>query len=87
MILFGLIGAWALVLMYVWLIATILASYLSDRKGYGERPGLASGLLLSLVGTVIWLIVPARPDSKWKTMGPVGRGASRGAKSEAEIDA
>jgi hypothetical protein len=74
MILFGLIGATALWLLYLWLVSTIAASYLSDRKGYGEKPGLASGLILSIVGTLVWLLVPARPDSKWKTIGPFGRG-------------
>jgi hypothetical protein len=79
--LFGLIGATALWLVYLWLLSAILASYLSDRKGYGERPGLASGLILSIVGTLIWLFVPARAESKWKTLGPVGRTkkAARGA--------
>jgi uncharacterized membrane protein YeaQ/YmgE (transglycosylase-associated protein family) len=74
MILFGLIGATALWLLYLWLISTIVASYLSDRKGYGEKPGLASGLILSIVGAIVWLLVPARPESKWKTIGPFGRG-------------
>jgi hypothetical protein len=74
MILFGLIGASALWLLYLWLVSTIAASYLSERKGYGEKPGLASGLILSIVGTLIWLLVPARADSKWKTVGPFGRG-------------
>jgi uncharacterized membrane protein YeaQ/YmgE (transglycosylase-associated protein family) len=76
MILFGLIGATALWLLYLWLISTIVASYLSDRKGYGEKPGLASGLILSIVGAIVWLIVPARANSKWKTIGPFGRGAN-----------
>jgi hypothetical protein len=74
MMLFGLIGATALWLLYLWLVSTIAASYLSERKGYGEKPGLASGLILSIVGTLIWLLVPARDDSKWKTVGPFGRG-------------
>ena len=42
------IGAKALYLLYAWLASAIVAAYLSDRKGYGERPGLASGLLLSV---------------------------------------
>jgi hypothetical protein len=71
---FALLGAAALWLLYVWLLAAILASYLSERKGYGEKLGLAFGLLLSLVGTLIWLVWPAKPDSKWKKIGPVGRG-------------
>ena len=47
------------VLMYLWLMSAIVASYLSDRKGYGDRPGLATGLILSILGTIIWLFVPA----------------------------
>ena len=66
-------GAWNLFWMYLWLVSTIIASYLSDRKGYGDRPGLATGLILSILGTIIWLVVPAKPDSKWKTLGPWGR--------------
>ncbi|MFL5404523.1 MAG: hypothetical protein ACJ79O_01520, partial [Myxococcales bacterium] len=61
MSLLALMGAKALLYMYIWLISTIVASWLSDRKGYGERPGLASGLILTFVGVIIWLIVPARP--------------------------
>jgi hypothetical protein len=74
MTLIALLGANALLWLYVWLISAALASYLSDRKGFGEKPGLASGLILSLIGVVIWLIVPAKPDSKWKVVGPVGQG-------------
>jgi hypothetical protein len=67
------IGATALWLMYAWLLAAIVGSYLSGRKGYGEKIGLASGLLLHVIGVVIWLVWPAKPDSKWKTVGPFGR--------------
>lgn len=66
-------GAWNLFWLYLWLVSAIAASYLSDRKGYGDRPGLASGLLLSVLGPIIWLVVPAKADSKWKTLGPWGR--------------
>ena len=76
MITFALMGAAALWLLYLWLVAAILASYLSERKGYGEKPGLATGLILSILGTIIWLIVPARRESKWKTIGAFGRGAN-----------
>jgi hypothetical protein len=76
---FALLGAAALWLLYAWLLSAILASYLSDRKGYGEKIGLAFGLLFTVVGTLIWLIWPAKPDSKWKVIGPVGR-----AKAEAD---
>jgi hypothetical protein len=72
--LFALIGAKALFWLYLWLVSTIVASYLSDRKGYGERPGLASGLCLTIVGAIVWLIIPPKPDSKWKTIGAFGRG-------------
>jgi hypothetical protein len=67
--------AWPLWLLFLWLAAAIVASYLSDRKGYGEKLGLAFGLLLSVVGTLIWLVWPAKPESKWKRIGPFGRGS------------
>ena len=73
MITFALMGAAALWLLYLWLVAAILASYLSERKGYGEKIGLAFGLFFSLLGTLAWLVWPARPESKWKKIGPVGR--------------
>jgi len=72
--LLALIGSAALWLMYAWLLSAIIASYLSERKGYGDKLGLAFGLLLSAVGTLIWVFWPARPDSKWKKIGPFGRG-------------
>jgi hypothetical protein len=59
--------------MYLWLASAMTASYISDRKGYGDRPGLATGLCLTIVGAIIWLLVPAKPDSKWKSLGPWGR--------------
>ena len=71
MIFFGLLGAAALWLLYGWLLAAIISSYLSARKGYGEKPGLASGLLLTFVGPLIWLVWPARRDSRWKQEGPI----------------
>jgi uncharacterized membrane protein len=67
------IGAWALFLMYAWLAAAIIAAYLANRKGYSERTGLASGLILHVIGVIIWLVVPAKSHSKWKTVGPFGR--------------
>ena len=68
----ALLHAKALYLTYAWLLSAIVASYLSHRKGYGERPGLASGLLLNVIGVVIWLVWPARSDSLWKTLGVFG---------------
>jgi hypothetical protein len=67
------IGAKALWLLYIWLASAIAASWLSNRKGYGERPGLATGLLLSVLAVMIWLVWPARPDSAWKTEGVLPR--------------
>ena len=69
----ALLGAKALYLTFAWLASAIAASWLSDRKGYGERPGLASGLLLNVVGVLVWLAWPAREDSRWKVHGPFGR--------------
>ena len=36
--------------------------------------GLAFGLLFSVIGTIIWVFWPAKPDSKWKKIGAFGRG-------------
>jgi len=59
------VGAKALYLLYAWLLSAIGASELSKRKGYGEKWGLGTGLILSVIGLVIWLIVPARENSQW----------------------
>jgi hypothetical protein len=75
--LLALIGVKALIYLYIWLISAIVASYLSERKGYGEKPGLATGLILTFVGAIVWLIVPAKAGSKWKTIGVLGRGDRR----------
>jgi hypothetical protein len=69
---FALIGSKALLLTYSWLASAIVAAYLSHRKGYGERPGLACGLLLNFVGIIVWLVYPPRQESLWKTVGPFG---------------
>jgi hypothetical protein len=80
----ALLGAKALYLLYAWLLSAIVCSYLARRKGYGERPGLAAGLLLSVIGVVIWLVWPAKPDSPWKLQGPIGRGEKTVAELRAE---
>ena len=54
------IGAWAFVALIVWLGSAWIASLISDRKGYGEKPGLGTGMLLSAIGVLIWLLIPAR---------------------------
>jgi hypothetical protein len=77
MIVFGLLGSAALWLLYSWLASAIAASYLSGRKGYGERVGLACGLLLNVIGVLIWLIVPPKAESLWKKVGVFGRGGSK----------
>jgi hypothetical protein len=74
MTVFALLGSTALWLLYSWLASAIAGSYLSGRKGYGERVGLASGLLLNVIGVIVWLIVPAKQESLWKKVGPFGRG-------------
>jgi hypothetical protein len=71
------LGVKALYLTYAWLISCVVASWLSDRKGYGERPGLATGLLLSAIAVLIWLVWPAKPDSRWKVQGAFRRGGGR----------
>jgi hypothetical protein len=65
------LGVKALYLTYIWLLSSVGASWLSDRKGYGERPGLITGLLLSLVGLIVWLVWPAKDDSRWKVQGAI----------------
>jgi hypothetical protein len=86
-IVFAALGAKALYLLYVWLGSAIVASYLSERKGYGSKLGLAFGLLLSAIGAVVWLLVPARADSRWKLQGPIGSGGKTVAEARAERDA
>ena len=65
MTIFAVIGVSALYLMYGWLLSAIIASFLSHKKGYGERIGLACGLLLSVVGVLIWAVMPSKPTSDW----------------------
>ena len=87
MTIYALLGAKALYLLYAWLASTIVASYLSERKGYGSRVGLASGMVLSVLGAVIWLLVPARADSRWKLQGMFGSGGKTVAEARAEREA
>ena len=65
------IGATGLYLLFIWLISSAAGAWIAERKGYGERVGLAFGLLLSAVGLVIVLILPGRPGSVWKREGPL----------------
>ena len=54
------IGATALYLLFAWLVSAATAAWLSERKGYGERLGLMLGLILSVPGLVIALLLPTR---------------------------
>jgi hypothetical protein len=67
------IGTTALYLLFIWLLSAALGSWLTERKGYGDRLGLAFGLLLSAVGLLIVLLLPGRPGSKWKLDGRLPR--------------
>jgi hypothetical protein len=60
------VGAKAFYLLMVWLASAIGASELSKRKGYGEKWGMGTGLLLSVIGLIIWIFVPARAESPWR---------------------
>lgn len=63
------IGVNALYFVFAWLISAAAASWLSERKGYGERVGLTFGLILSALGLLIVLLLPGRPGSKWRVDG------------------
>ena len=69
MIRVAVIGVEALYLLFLWLISAAAASWLSERKGYGERVGLTFGLLLSALGLLMVLLLPGRPGSKWRVDG------------------
>jgi hypothetical protein len=69
----GTIGAKALYLLFAWLISAAAAAWLAERKGYAERVGLTLGLLLSVVGLLVMLLLPGRPGSKWKVQGRIPR--------------
>jgi hypothetical protein len=73
MIVYATIGAKALYLLFAWLLSAAVGSWLSERKGYGERLGLAFGLILSVIGLLIVLLLPGRPGSKWRVDGPLPR--------------
>ncbi len=68
----ALLGAKSLYLLMGWLACAIVASYLSERKGYTEKSGLAAGLILYPIGVLIFLFAPAKKDSAWKRFGPFG---------------
>ncbi len=68
---FAALGARALLLLYLWLLGAIFASILSKSKGYGEKPGLGTGLLLSILAPIIWLFVPPKDEfAEWHEKKP-----------------
>jgi len=69
MIVYAAIGSKAIYLLFAWLLSAAAASWVSERKGYGERVGLTFGLILSAVGLLVVLLLPGRPGSKWKVEG------------------
>jgi hypothetical protein len=69
----GTIGPKALYLLFAWLISAAAAAWLAERKGYAERVGLTLGLLLSVVGLLVMVLLPARPGSRWKVQGRLPR--------------
>ena len=50
----------------------------------GVMTSIALYFLLSVLGVLLWLVWPAKPDSRWKLQGPIGR---RGGKTVAELRA
>ncbi len=72
-VVFALIGAKALYLLFIWLLSAAGGAWLADRKGYGERFGLTCGLLLTVVGFLLVLLLPGRPGSRWKDEGAFPR--------------
>jgi hypothetical protein len=67
--LFAVIGTAALWLTFVWLGSAIIASLISEAKGYGERWGLVTGTILTLFGAFAWAVVPPRDISRWRLHG------------------
>jgi hypothetical protein len=60
------IGPEALWLTFVWLASAIVASLFSALKGYGEKTGLVTGTVLTLLGAFVWAVWPAQEISRWK---------------------
>jgi hypothetical protein len=65
----ALIGVKGLYLLFAWLLSAAIGAWVTERKGYGERLGLAFGLLLTVAGLLLVLLLPGRPGSRWRTEG------------------
>jgi hypothetical protein len=78
----GQIGATGLYLLFAWLLSAAIGSWVSDRKGYGERLGLTLGLLLTVLGLLLVLLLPGRPGSAWKLDGPLPSWRRRGSRGD-----
>lgn len=63
------IGTAALWLTFVWLGSAIIASLFSEVKGYGEKWGLVTGIVFSVLGAFVWAVWPPREISRWKLHG------------------
>jgi hypothetical protein len=74
---FATIGIKGLYLLFAWLLSAAIGGWMAERKGYGERVGLAFGLLLTVLGLLIVLLLPGRPGSAWKIEGPLPKRARR----------
>ena len=63
------IGTAALWLTFVWLASAIIASLFSEAKGYGEKWGLVTGTVFSVLGAFVWAVWPPREISRGKLHG------------------
>ena len=65
------LGAKALLLLYIWLLSAVVSGELARSKGYAEKAGLGTGLLLSILGLIIWLAIPAKDETaEWHDRKP-----------------
>jgi hypothetical protein len=64
--LLAVIGPEALWFTFVWLASAIVASLFSALKGYGEKTGLVTGTVLTLLGAFVWAVWPAQRVSRWR---------------------
>ena len=64
-------GAIYLYLMYAWLLSAIFSAELARSKGYCEKSGLGTGLILTVLGVIIWLVIPPKDEAaEWHERKP-----------------